>query len=237
MTILQRPHPGKELQKTVQGITYDRFPVKTDRIDEGADLVQIIKNELQESVASGDIILVAESVVAIAEGRSYKFDEIEYGWVAKKLARYVTKTPAGIGLGTPETMQLAINEVGVLRILFATSVGAISKLFGFKGNFYRIAGSKVRAIDGPTSGTLPPYNGYASLSPEDPRGFALELEKALLPAEVEVIVIDANDIGVNILGARNREQELRGEALASDNPLGQGSEQTPVLLCKKIMQD
>src|SRR3546814_2607535 len=61
--------------------------------------------------------------------------------------------------------------------------------FGRKGDFYRIAGDKARAIDGPTSGTIPPYNKAVVLGPERPREVARHL-KALLGGIAEVAVVD-----------------------------------------------
>ena len=92
------------------------------------------------------------------------------------LAKYVTKTPAGIGLGMPETMEMALRECGTFRILFAAIIAAITKIiFRRKGDFYRIAGPKARAIDGPTSGTIPPYNTHVVLGPIEPDRVAKRL--------------------------------------------------------------
>ena len=76
--------------------------------------------------------------------------------LAVTLSRYVTKTPAGIGLGIPETMEMALQECGTLRILFAAFCSVIGKLFHQRGWFYIVAGPKARGIDGPTEGTIPP---------------------------------------------------------------------------------
>ena len=130
-------------------------------------------------------------------------------------------------------MQLAINECGLLRISLAVAIAGITRPLGWKGNFYRVAGSKARAIDGPTAGTLPPYNEFASLSPENPRAYAIKTEQATAK-DIEVIVVDANDIGVNILGAKDKKQEALGVALCQGNPMGQGSEGTPALICRRV---
>ncbi len=233
MTVLHNANPGKTLEMQTSQGKFLRFPVKTPLIKVSDDLVQILKAELEGQIKDGDILLVAESVLAISEGRAFKFDEIEPGLLARFLSRFVSKTPHGIGLGTPETMQLAIDEVGHLRILFAAFAHALTRPFGFKGNFYRIAGEKARGIDGPTENTIPPYNKYASLIPQDPSGFARKMQESLLPSKVKVIVIDANDIGVNILGEKDKKWIRLAKELASDNPLGQGSESTPALLCRK----
>jgi asparagine synthase (glutamine-hydrolysing) len=44
------------------------------------------------------------------------------------------------------------------------------------------------------------------------------------------IVMDANDIGRNVLGSDVPDDKVRFEEMFADNPLGQGSEQTPMAL-------
>ncbi len=233
MTVLTSPNPGKKLTIDAEGATYERFPIKTPVINESDDFVGIVLAEAGDAFQDGDVLLLAESVVAISQGRGFRFSDITYGWFAKFYSRFVTRTPSGIGLGTPETMQLAINECGLLRITVAVAIAGITRPLGWKGNFYRVAGAKARAIDGPTAGTMPPYNEFASLSPANPREYAIEAEKRIAK-KVEVIIVDANDIGVNILGARDKEQERLGVALCLDNPMGQGSEGTPALICRRV---
>ena len=231
MTLLQKPHPGKTLENIYNGVTYTRYPIKTPVIHSGDDFIKILVDDIASEIHDGDILLLAESVVAISQGRGFLFSDIEYGKTAAFISRFVTRTPAGIGLGTPETMQLAINEAGYFRVLLAFAISAITRPLGWKGNFYRIAGPKARAIDGPTAGTLPPYNEFATLSPKDPRDYAIKAEQAF-DKDIEVIIVDANDIGVNILGPKDRVQEQLGKALCQDNPMGQGSEGTPAMLCR-----
>jgi asparagine synthase (glutamine-hydrolysing) len=43
-----------------------------------------------------------------------------------------------------------------------------------------------------------------------------------------VVIIDANDIGRNVLGSAADRPDVFFEKLFADNPLGQGSEQTPL---------
>ena len=236
MSIQDVPHEGKEFSVVVNRVVYERYPLKTKTIHKGDDLLHIFKDAVGDFLQDGDIVLVAESIVAISEGRAFKFDEISFGKVAQFLSRFVAKSSAGIGLGTPQTMQLAINEVGMMRVLFAAFVAALTKPFGLHGMFYRIVGEKARGIDGPTSTTLPPYNEYASLIPKDPAGFAKMMHYGCKPKKVRFIVIDANDIGVNILGARDAEEEYLAHELSKDNPMGQSDESTPFLICRPLLK-
>jgi hypothetical protein len=128
-------------------------------------------------------------------------------------------------------MQLAIDEVGAPRILLAAAASAVTKPFGVHGVFYRIAGPQAKAIDGPTSYTIPPYNQAATLGPRDPDGAARTISAAL---GAPVAVIDANDAGCAVLGASPGVDRRFVERLFADNPLGQAREQTPICVVREI---
>lgn len=222
------PNAGKDLTVELDGARFDRIPLKTRVVVEGDDLDAFVTEYAAESVRAGDILFVTEKIVAITQGRSYPVDSIRPRRLAVFLSRYVTRTPYGIGLGMPETMEMALRECGTPRILFAAAVSAVTKAFGRKGDFYRIAGDKARAIDGPTAGTIPPYNEAVVLGPEDPDGVARHLQ-SLLRAGVEVAVVDINDLGGNILGSTlGRAGDDRLVRILRDNPLGQGHQSTPL---------
>ena len=219
---------GKALTRTVEGTSYARIPIRTRVVMPGDDLDAFILEYAKDAVQPGDLLFVTEKIVAITQGRSFRLDEIQPRRLARLLSKYVTRTPYGIGLGMPETMEMALRECGTPRILFAAAVSAVTKAFGRKGDFYRIAGDKARAIDGPTKGTIPPYNQAVVLGPERPREVAARL-KALLGIDLEVAVVDINDLGGNILGSTmDKAGEKRLVAILKDNPLGQGHESTPL---------
>jgi len=133
-------------------------------------------------------------------------------------------------------MQLAIQEAGLPRILAASAAGAFGKAIGRKGLFYQLAGPAVRAIDGPTQYSLYPSNVSAKLAPENPEKAARELAERLrkeLPEKAAttfqgVAIIDANDLGCNILGQATTVSEDRIAEIFKDNPLGQGAQRTPL---------
>jgi F420-0:gamma-glutamyl ligase-like protein len=219
---------GKALTVQVEGSSFARIPIRTRVVMPGDGLDEFVREYAADVVREGDLLFVTEKIVAITQGRSYLVDDIKPRRLAYFLSKYVTRTPYGIGLGMPETMEMALRECGTLRILFAAAVSAVTKLFGRKGDFYRIAGDKARAIDGPTSGTIPPYNKAVVLGPERPREVASHL-KALLGGVAEVAVVDINDLGGNILGSTlDKAQEKRLVAILKDNPLGQGHQSTPL---------
>jgi hypothetical protein len=225
---------GKALTVAVEGSTFARIPIRTRVVMPGDDLDEIIREYAADVVREGDLLFVTEKIVAITQGRSYLVEDIKPRKLAFFLSKYVTRTPYGIGLGMPETMEMALRECGTLRILFAAAVSAVTKLFGRKGDFYRIAGDKARAIDGPTSGTIPPYNKAVVLGPERPREVAAHV-KALLGGIPEVAVVDINDLGGNILGSTlDKAGEKRLIAILKDNPLGQGHQSTPLGIVRAV---
>ena len=231
---MSEANAGKALTVQVEGSSFARIPIRTRVVMPGDDLDAFVREYAADVVREGDLLFVTEKIVAITQGRSYLVEDIQPRKLAFFLSRYVTRTPYGIGLGMPETMEMALRECGTLRILFAAAVSAVTKLFGRKGDFYRIAGDKARAIDGPTSGTIPPYNKAVVLGPERPREVAQHL-KALLGGVSEVAVVDINDLGGNVLGSTlDKAEERRLVAILKDNPLGQGHQSTPLGIVRAV---
>lgn len=225
---------GKALEATVDGTSYARIPLKTRVVMPNDDLDAVITEYAKDAVQPGDLLFVTEKIVAITQGRSYRLDEIRPRPLARFLSKYVVRTSYGIGLGMPETMEMALRECGTLRILFAAGVSVITKAFGRRGDFYRIAGDKARAIDGPTKNTIPPYNEAVVLGPKNPREVALRVQK-LVGADVDVAVVDINDIGGNILGSTlDKAGERRLVQILGDNPLGQATQSTPMGIVRAV---
>ena len=220
--------PKKEKQPIIEynGRKYIRIPVKTHVITKDDSIVDVVEKYVREIVKENDIIFISEKAVAITQGRAYFLSEIKPRPLARFLSKYVTKTPIGIGLGMPETMEMALRECGVLKILFAAAISFFGKLLGRKGDFYRVAGYKASSIDGPTPNTLPPYIKCVVLGPENPDQVAKKISDSI---KAEVAIVDINDFGGNILGTSKSTLDRRTLAgILRDNPLGQCSEQTPM---------
>ena len=227
-----KPNPGKNLIIEIDGHRFARYPVKTKLITpEDKDIIGIVQNAVQQYLQPGDVVFISEKTVAITQGRTYPIDSIKTGWLAKFLSKLVTKTPIGIGLGSPETMQLAIEEVGTPRILLASFFGAVGKIFGVRGLFYVIAGHKARSIDGAVPYAIPPYNTHVSKGPLNANEVSEGIAQRI---NCNVAIVDANDIGVNILGrSRGVNQKLVAKII-KDNPLGQSDEQTPIGIIREL---
>ena len=228
------PNPNKNLIIEIDGKKYARYPVKTHLITPAdKNPAAIVKKYTQDFVKKGDIVFVSEKIISVMQGRSYPIDQIKPSKTAAWLSSYVYKNPGGIGLASPETMQLAIEEVGWWRILLAALAAALTKPFGIKGMFYRIAGKQARAIDGAVPYAIPPYNTYVSKGPLKPKKIAVSISREI---DLPVAIVDANDFGVNILGAsQGIDKKLLTKAL-KDNPLGQSDESTPIGILREIYE-
>ncbi|OPL12093.1 MAG: F420-0--gamma-glutamyl ligase [Firmicutes bacterium ML8_F2] len=227
-----KANPGKKLVLQINGEKYARYPIKTELITPNdRNFPKVIKKYLEGKLRAGDIVFVGEKIIAIMQGRAYPVSEIKPSPMAAWLSRKVYRNPAGIGLASPETMQLAIEEIGLWRILLAGLAALITKPFGIRGIFYLIAGEKARGIDGPVSYAIPPYNTYASKIPKKPGQAAEQISQKI---NSPVAIVDANDLGVRILGAsQGIDKKLLLKAL-KDNPLGQTDESTPIGVLRKL---
>ena len=226
------PNEGKKFERKVGDDSYKRFPIRTHIITKDDDIIEVVKKYAKPYLEKNDLLFISERVVAITQGRAFPIKDIKLSRLAKFLARFVHKSPYGIGLGSPWTMELAIQEAGVARILLAAFIAAITKPFGLKGIFYHVVGKNINAIDGPCDYTLPPYNEYAKLGPKNPEKVAKEIAAHI---GNEVVIIDANDLGVAVLGKSSHHiSDAFCKEVFKDNPLGQSREQTPLCIVRKI---
>jgi F420-0:gamma-glutamyl ligase-like protein len=223
---------GKNLAIEINGEKWLRIPVKTHVVMKDDKLFEDVVDKYTKDIRQkDDMVFCSEKIVAITQGRSYPIAEIKPSRLAKFLVKFVYKSPYGIGLGSPYTMQLALEDVGIPRILLGCIAAAVTKPLGIRGVFYKICGKKAYAIDGPCDYTLPPYNKYAKKAPKNPDKVAREMTEKLGNT---FIVLDANDLNVDILGkpSKNLDEKFL-KALFKDNPLGQASQQTPIAVVRK----
>lgn len=229
-----KPNKGKELCIEFNNHKYARFPIKTHVITKDDNIIKVCKKYARPYLQKNDILFVSEKIVAITQGRAFLIDDIKPSFLAKFLVKFVHKSPYGIGLGSPWTMELAIREAGAIRILVAGLIAASLKPFGIRGVFYKIVGKDINAIDGPCDYTLPPYNKYAKLGPLNPQKVAKEIQKAI---GNEVVIIDANDLGISVLGKSNPKiADAFCKSVFKDNPIGQSLEQTPLCIVRETEQ-
>jgi hypothetical protein len=128
-------------------------------------------------------------------------------------------------------MQCAVEEVGGFRILFAAFVGALGKIVGRKGDFYRIAGKQAALIDAATTSPIPPYTDCVIKGPKDPEKVAQRIKEEL---GFEAAIMDINDIGgCWVIGRSSGIDTSFMETIMNDNPQGQGDELTPICIIRE----
>lgn len=217
---------GKNTIIEVDGKQYERLPIKTHVITDKDKIADVAVKYVKSHIQSGDILFISEKAVACSQKRAIPLTEIKPRPLAKFLVKFVYKSPYGIGLGIPETMEMALRECGVLRILFAAAISAIGKLLGKRGWFYKVAGYKAESIDGPTPYTLPPYNKCVVLGPEEPDKVAAQIAQAV---GCKCAIVDINDLKGKVLGISHPDMDREKIArILKDNPLGQANQQTPM---------
>jgi len=215
----------------VNNITYNRYPIKTHLITKDDNVENVVKKHVISESQEHDIIVMSERMVAITQGRLIHEDEIKATWLAKFLIKFVKKWPNDPGFRNAKKMQLVIDIVGIPRVLLAALVSAITKPFGIRGLFYKICKNQVSQIDGFAPGTIPPYDKYAVLGPENPDKVCNKLAEKF---NLQFAIVDANNIDVEILGTSDNLKISKSDLKASiiDNPIGQGLEQTPVCIVR-----
>ncbi len=223
---------NKSLTIEVDGVVYERYPIKTHVVTDKDDIRDVAQNYAQEHMQQGDLLFISEKCVACTQKRAIPMDEIKPRPLAKLLCKFVYKSPYGIGLSIPQTMEMALRECGTVKILFAAFCSAFGKLVGKRGIFYDIAGPKAKSIDGPCDCTIPPYNNYVVLGPENPDEVAKAIKQRI---GFDVLIVDINDLDGTILGTSDDSiDRLLYARVLKDNPLGQSRQQTPMGIIRRI---
>lgn len=212
-------------------MTFGKIPIRTHVIMTGEDIVEIVRRYTKEIAEPGDLIAVAESVVAICQRRAFLPEEIQPSWLAKFLCRF--PAPKG-SLSSPYSMQLAIQEVGAWRIMLGAVAAGLGRIFRRTGDFYRVTGPQVAWIDD-VAGTMPPYDRHIVMGPKDPDKVAAQIKDA---TGVDAVIVDANDLKrADILGASAGVNRRYVSKLLEDNPFGNYDQQTPIVVVKDFLKD
>ncbi|WP_027718419.1 coenzyme F420-0:L-glutamate ligase [Desulfovirgula thermocuniculi] len=206
------------------------IPVRTHIITEEDDIVEVACRYTSGIAGPGDVIALAESVVAISQGRAILPERVRPGILARILCRFPNKSGS---LATPAAMQLALKEVGTLRVLAGCAAAAAGKLLGKKGWFYIVAGRELALIDD-IAGTMYPYERHIILGPKDPQKVAEAIKEA---TGAEAVIADVNDLGcVDILALTRKEYYQAVKEALRGNPFGNEDEQTPIVILKKFAE-
>lgn len=203
-------------------------PVKTHLLTDQDDPAEVVARYIKPVAQPGDVVVFAESVVAITQRRYKRPDEIKTGFLAKRLCYLI---PSKGSLSSSHGMQAAIDEVGTFRMLAGFLVGAVMKILGQSGWLYTVAGLQSELIDDVT-GTMAPYDKYVVMGPRDPQGV---VDRIKAQTGIDAAIADVNDLKrACILAASSGvdKSELKRHLLS--NPHGNSAEQTPLVVVRRV---
>jgi F420-0:gamma-glutamyl ligase len=223
--------------RRAQGVDYERIAVQTHLIHIKEPLEPVFDEYVKPVLQPEDWLAVSEKFVTISQGRVIHHSVVRPGVLAKLLVKGVTKHPDDVGYSDPRKMQVAIMQAGWWRMLVAMIIGATSRLvLRRRGDFYRIAGHRISEIDGFSPATVKPFDEFAMLGPANPDAAAEEISAHM--GGVPVVIVDANNINVEVLGTSPgfpADASAVREILL-DNPLGQNDELTPIIVVRRLSQ-
>ena len=202
------------------------LPVATHLLGWLDDPLQVLRDYAAPHLQPGDVVALAETPLAVMQGRYRLGTTVEPSCLARQLCRVFHPHSS---LATACGLQALIDLVGPARVLCAWLGGVLLRLLGIRGGFYRLAGEQARLIDDLT-GTIPPYDRTIVLGPERSQALVTRLAQAL---GQPVVVVDVNDLGRVKIVARSGgvNPDLVHGALAA-NPAGNASEGTPLVLIR-----
>jgi F420-0:gamma-glutamyl ligase len=205
------------------------IPVPTRILTHKDDIVDAIEKYTRGQVGPHDVISVAESVVAVTQGNIVRPEELKLSFMAKFLCRFMADPGS---LSSPHGMQSLMDAEGTWRVTWSLFVGFLAKLIGKKGVFYQLAGYQAALIDDVT-GTMPPYDKHIVYGPKDPDQVTAHIKERL--GCFGAVIVDTNDLKrVRIVGRTEGIETDKIVHALIDNPFGNGSEKTPIVIIKNF---
>lgn len=202
------------------------LPVATHLLGCLDDPLQVLRRYALPHLQAGDVVAVAETPLAVMQGRYRNPATVHPSPLARQLCRLFQPTSS---LATACALQSLIDLVGPARVLCAGVGGVALRLVGVRGGFYRLAGEQARLIDDLT-GTIPPYDRTIVLGPAHAQTVAQKLATAL---GHPVAVVDVNDLGrVKLLAASRGVDSRLVHAALRPNPAGNANEGTPLVVVR-----
>lgn len=223
---------GKNIEIEAGGEVYLRHAIKTRFISPNESYINIVNEYVADVYEKGDIISISEKIISLCQNRIIRREEIKIGFWAKFLSRFASHPSTGIGVGESIKMQYAINKAGLAKVLLASVLSGITKLVGIRGVFYKIVGQEVSGLDGFYGHVWKEYEDIGLELPSNPTGVCNEIKEKL---GISAMIVDTNDLGQEILGKSDDimlDDRILKEMIR-DNPAGQGTQQTPIILIRK----
>ena len=207
------------------------LPVPTRILTDKDDIIDCVEKYTRGKIGADDVISVAESVVAITQGRIVRPEDLKISRVAQFCCRFI---PDYGSLASPHGMQSLMNVEGKWRVAAALFAGFLGKLVGKSGLFYEWGGEQTALIDDVT-GTMPPFDKHIVYGPRDPADVVSRLRERL--GCFGAVIADVNDLKRSrIVGVTDGTQGDLVAKLLIDNPFGNASQKTPICIIKNFRQ-
>jgi len=202
------------------------IPVKTRILTDKDNIVDAVEEYTRGTAGADDLVCVAESVVAITQHRFTRPEELTPSWQGHLMRRFV---PGEGSMASLYGMQAAMELEGEWKMLFAFIVGFIAKLFGRDGVWYKLC--RQASLTDDVTGTMPPFDKCIVYGPEDPHGVAEKIKHRL--GCYGACVADVNDLKRSaVLGYSKGLHPQEIAKILIDNPFGNASQKTPVVIIK-----
>lgn len=203
------------------------IPVKTRILTDKDDVFAVMDEYVKDQIGPDDAVSIAESVLAIMQGRIVRPEDVKPCLLARTLCLFVAQEGS---LASPFGMQALMNVEGKWRVAGAFVAGAVMKIFKKPGWFYRLGGEQAALIDDVT-GTMPPFDKHIVYGPDKPFEVVRELKRRL--GCYGAVVADVNDLKrARIVSHTDGMNPALVSHILIDNPFGNASQKTPIVIIK-----
>lgn len=207
------------------------IPIPTRILTHKDNIVDTVERYTKGKIGENDVISVAESVVAITQGRAVRPEDLKITRVAKLCCRFI---PDYGSLASPHGMQSLMDVEGKWRVAGALLLGFLGKLVGINGIFYKWGGEQTALIDDVT-GTMPPFDKHIVYGPKEPNKVVEQLKERL--GCFGALIADVNDLKRSrVVGESKGLDGQKAAKLLIDNPFGNASQKTPIVIIKNFKQ-
>jgi len=228
-----RANEGKSVTIEVGGKTYARHAIQTHFVQVGESYIDLVEQYVKPLWQPGDLLSSSEKIISLCQKRIVRKSDMKLSWLAKFLSKFASHSSAGIGVDSPWKMQFAIDQRGALYVIWAAICAGFGKLFGKRGVFYEMVGQEVAGLDGFYDHCFDGYGEVGIRIPENSDGVCEEVYRE---TGIRMMIVDANDLAQELLGkcAAIQESEADLMAMIADNPCGNGTQLTPMVLIREV---
>ena len=228
-----KANEGKQVNIQVGDRTFARHAIATHFVQVGESYMDLIRKYVVPIYQEGDILSSSEKIISLCQKRIVRKSDMKLSWLARFLSKFASHSSAGIGVDSPWKMQFAIDQRGALYVIWAAICAGFGKLFGKRGVFYEMVGQEVAGLDGFYDHCFDVYGDFGIRIPENSDGVC---EEVYWETGIRMMIVDANDLAQELLGKCSAIQESEADLMSmiADNPCGNGTQLTPMVLIREV---